>query len=693
MALCIPEKTAEKLKKLLRSGEVSVDELAGFNSKKRREFFERYSTPDVAKKINIDFERRMTAKTRKSLDNFIDGLNTPKDVRNTVKSRLADTDNVFTNDGVFLEDLAGQKVGFKLDESEFNLLYDLGKEMEELKAANKKKGISKELKIKNEKKSALLERYLNKEAGAIERSRIGTKAGPRKISQAADEYGKMSIQYRNELGKFMIKAVGEAAGSMKSIKASFDNSLWGRQAIKLLMNVQVGTKNPFITQKIWWNNFKKSWGDFKNTFFSEAYKNRIFKELDLDKDGRVAKYIAKYENELALDMAYSDIYTRPNYKNGKYTRAINNYGLQVREEAFPSSMPERIPYLGKGFKASENAFTAGSARIRADLADVLIDKMEEAGVDMMVKENADALGKLVGGMTGRAHLETFEPVAEFLNKAMFSPRFFKSQLETFTNLKGVAYMGKGATELQKVKKEAAVQSLQQIATAFSLLSIASIFDLTDLDPRSTRFGRIQVKDEILVDITGGNAMVAGMVAKMLSDKRYDPKLGVYKKIDGFGSKSTDILVNFLENKQAPALRIMTDLLNGEHFGGEPISVKNTSKQILLPISVEEISTQFAQRNDISTALIMLMGEAIGMSTVDIRWAPRGKDWSELRKKNEVLFWKASGELSEELQIRMKPLRENEAFQNQENEEKLKRLEKIAREVRKNIISRYKNIEN
>jgi hypothetical protein len=103
----------------------------------------------------------------------------------------------------------------------------------------------------------------------------------------------------------------------------------------------------------------------------------------------------------------ADVFSRPNAMNGKYAAAKNGYGLGIfHEEAFPTSIPSRIPFLGKVFKASESAFTGSALKMRAELADAVIATAEKNGIDMLDETQATALGNLVTSLTGRGELTT-----------------------------------------------------------------------------------------------------------------------------------------------------------------------------------------------------------------------------------------------------------------------------------------------
>jgi hypothetical protein len=140
-----------------------------------------------------------------------------------------------------------------------------------------------------------------------------------------------------------IVALRESFDIAKSIVASIDNSLWGNQGIVTFFDPK--------TNGIWIKNFLKSFGDIKRGLKGE--------------DATLA--------------ARAEVYSRPDALNGLYEKQGIGIGLK-REEAYPTSLPERageVPVVGPAlvpfarlFKASSEAYHAGSIRMRADLADM-----------------------------------------------------------------------------------------------------------------------------------------------------------------------------------------------------------------------------------------------------------------------------------------------------------------------------------
>ena len=245
------------------------------------------------------------------------------------------------------------------------------------------------------------------------------------------------------------EAIYEAAGATKSILTSLDNSFFGRQGIKVLMT----------TPSIWIKNFAKSWKD-------------IAKELG----GKNAMIPIK-----------ADVLSRQNALNGLYQRMKLAIDI-ASEEAYPSSLPEKIPLLGRLYKASESAFNGAALRMRADLADRVLKQAEDSGVDLNDTTQLESLGKLVNSMTGRGSIGKAEAVSREINALFFSIKFLKSNFDTLTSHLTDETMSPYA------KKEAAKNLAKIVAGTASVLYLSSqlIPGSVEWDPRSPDFGKIRI---------------------------------------------------------------------------------------------------------------------------------------------------------------------------------------------------------
>ena len=167
-----------------------------------------------------------------------------------------------------------------------------------------------------------------------------------------------------------------------------------------------------------------------------------------------------------MDFVDADIVSRQNALNGLYKRMKLDV-LGVTEEAFPGIAQEKIPGIGRLFKASDVAYTAFLQRTRADLADKYLDYAVKAGVDITDKKQIESIGKLVNSLTSRGDLGRLEGSARVLNNVFFSPRLVKANMDILT----AHQFQRGVTPF--VRKRAALNLLKMAASVGAVLTVAN----------------------------------------------------------------------------------------------------------------------------------------------------------------------------------------------------------------------------
>ena len=395
--------------------------------------------------------------------------------------------------------------------------------------------------------------------------------------------------------------IDDIFGTMKSMKSGFDNSFFGRQ----------GQQSFIESPRMWMKNFVKSWGD-------------ISKE---------------YRGVDAMTLAKAEVFGRRNAMNGKWS----NMGLYIHlafEEAYPSHLlrglaTSKVPgvgLFGKTYKASESAFSAGAMRMRADLADMLIKRGEEMGVDFMDKAQARPIGILVNSMTGRGNLESLglERSSRFLNVALFSARFLKSRIDVLTaplkyaTMKGKQSLGKGDYSAGEVfaRRTAALNTLYLIG---SMGLILAAFDemqpgSVNWDSRSSDFGKIKVGNTRF-DVSGGLGSLIVLASRIAPSKhngkwsqwRVNSK-GKYTDLrkGGYGDDAFDVLLDWGTNKASPGAGVLISLMKGKDFSYNPITYQSIIEQATVPIT---ISTMMDMKDeDGAMILIGTLADALGINT-------------------------------------------------------------------------------
>lgn len=395
------------------------------------------------------------------------------------------------------------------------------------------------------------------------------------------EYGRARVDFSKYVNDLKFKdnplslkekikgSISEIGGTSKSLKASLDNSAIFRQ----------GWKTLFTHPEIWFRNAKQSFADIWKTFGKKA----------------------------VMDELNADIVSRPNYDLMRKAKlAIGNI-----EESYPSTLPERVPFLGRAYKASENAFTAFVQRTRADVFDKYIETAQKAGVDVTDKVQLENIGKLVNSLTGRGYLGRLEPSANVVNNLFFSPRFLKSHLDVLT-----AHLAqKDVTPF--VRKQAAINLLKIVGGTATILGVANAVKpgSVELDPRSADFGKIKIRDTRF-DVSGGMASILTLAARLATWSSKSSTTGKITQLNSgkYGSQTAmDILLNFSESKLSPVASIIKDVLKGQDFQGKKPRVLGEANNLLTPLPI----TNFMElKNDPNSANILLamIADALGIGT-------------------------------------------------------------------------------
>lgn len=647
--VCLPRKERDDLIIALRKGEISLSQLTQMTSKERGALFAKRLPIEQAKLVNATFEQALISNQKKALKDWVVSTTKAKDpIRKDMLKRVDRIERALTptEQGDFLQDLAETKLGIRVTEEEAKQILIRKKLVDDAKS-----------KIDP-----------NEPRGSENRMRYGYALDDFKtyVANLKNDAEALTFKERAQLSNWG-KNIIDAAGAAKSLVATFDNSFIGRQGIKTLLT----------------GNYKQWFKSFKGSF------ELLGKELVAKTPG-----LFKDRDDAIMRTLRAEIYSRPNSLNGKYTAAKNGYGLGVlTEEAYPSSLPEKLPFIGRLFKASNTAFSGSALRMRADLADAMIARMEDVGVDMLDETQATAFGKIVGSMTGRGHLGRGESVATNLNALFFSPRFLKANFDTLT---AHAF---DKTFTPEAKREAAKNLLKIVGSLGVTLSVLKMVnpDGVELDPRSSRFGKIRVNDK-WVDITGG---MGGLVTLAMRGvpTLHNGEWGQwtksatsqkFTKLGGgdFGDPNyLDTFEQFFEGKLSPLAGAVRDLWKGETYSGDKPTVPVLARNLVVPISLQNLVDDIQKGND--QILFSAISDGLGFSVSDSVMFGTSEKWDKLeQKKGEAVKQEALVKLTENYNKRVGKLKDSRRWDKMDNEEQSKELDKIKREETDKILSRY-----
>lgn len=584
---CLIKSEENAFRKALLEKKINPFELANMSSEQRRGVFEQYVSKESAERINSQYESKLLLKNQQlGFQSWVkNALGLKPEVKRDLLAkidRLSETGALDPKDlQSFKEDLVKTRLGL-------GITFEEAKTINELAAKRREQKDVWEAKLKSNPRwssdpQATRSEWINDE------SRLKYGIAERVIKKYVDDL-KLSANktsFRENPQLYISDTLSQIPGTLKSLMASLDNSFFGRQGIKNLYG-------NLEQKKIWVRNFAKSFSDIG------------------------AELMAKKVNGLEpLDLIWADIYSRPNALNGKYK--AGDYQLSVTsEEAFPSSLPERIPGLRRLYKASETAFSGAALRMRADLADMYISVMDKSGLNTLNPEEAKGMGRLVGSLTGRGNLGTFEASAKKINTYFFSIKFMKSNYDTLT----AHYQDENMSKF--VKSQAKKNLLSIVAHLAGIFAFAKLLDpeSVDEDPRSTNFGKIKIYGN-WTDITGGMSSLVSLAARIIPTK-HNGEWGGWKKSSSgkwsnlysgkFGEGTGwDLLINTLiTNKLSPIMSVFKDFVSGTMFGGEPFNLKKAIINSTVPLTIQQVYD--AKDKSFATVLGVLISESFGFGT-------------------------------------------------------------------------------
>lgn len=544
---CLIPKIADEFIDRIKKGEITPEKLNSLDSAGRREYFAKFMGEEIAIQTNALYESKLLLKNQqRGIINWAKQVSGLKpSTRASIIERVNKLDKVFDpkSEKEFLNDLANKKLGIDVSFDEVKKITELSKEVMDKKEAFENGG------DRISYGEALVD--FNDYVEGLKHESNKTNLTDLKKNPVIT------------IGKALVKG----AGIMKSLKASLDNSAIGRQGLKVMLSNK--------GSGIWLKNALKSFDDIVKTFGGKNVERAV----------------------------KADILSRPNAVNGKYKK----YGLYLKsaEEAYPSSLPEKIPVLGRAFKASEAAYKNFMLRTRADLFDKYAEIADKTGADLT------GIGEMINSLTGRGHLGSLERGADTLNNIFFSPRFLKSHIDLLT-----------AHSLDKnispyVRKQAALNLLKTISGIAGALTLANAVapGSVEWDPRSSDFGKIKIKNTRF-DATGGMASVATLASRLIRNSTKSSLTNKIKPLNSgeYGSKTSgDVIMDFFNNKLSPAASLIRDLLNRHDRDGAPLSLKKVALDTVTPIT---ISTYQELKKDPNSAdnLIAMIADGLGIST-------------------------------------------------------------------------------
>jgi len=574
--VCLPPKLVDAFKANLVSGKLNPNRLATMTSEERHALFSQVLGEGNAKFINANFEEKLLLKNQQQ--GFLTWMkrtaNMKPEIRRTLEAKIAKLDHVLSpeEEKSFLKDLASTKLGVDVSAEEAARIAELSKGVQEAEALPR-----------TSKEDALKKGYTptaNDLAYGYARhdfhEHINTLKNDAGKFRFADLRGKTALQ--------AVPAVSKAiVDTTKSIGASLDDSFALRQGLKAFW-----TENG-----IWRKQFLES---FRNIV-------RGFKNTDQAKRDLTAHLMADPHYDQAI-------------KDG--------LALKGNEDAFPTSLPEKIPLAGRLFGASEVAYNAFAENLRLAIYKKQMAMARELD-GAVPKEYGQNMARMVNSLTGRGSFGRYDTIAGPLNVAMYSARFLKSNLDTLllhplgSGVGGTADFirrKEGASIASAAQRKAAINIAKIVVGTAGVLALADQLKpgSVDFDPRSSNFGKIKIGDTRF-DVTGGMGSIVELAAQLKTWSTKSATTGVITKLNSgeYGSQTgLDVLVNFLANKTSPVGGVVIDKLKGQDHAGNKFSAKNEAGGLVTPLGFKNYQELKSDPHS-ANVLAAVLADAFGVS--------------------------------------------------------------------------------
>jgi len=546
----IPEKIAE-FKKALKSKDLTIDELLKMSTEERIKTLKKYAG-ESAKDINLLFEQKLVLKNKMlGVTNLLSkitksGKYSPESIAE-IKSALKKFKDLNESrilnpkeSEVFYNALADKLTGTEITRAESKHLFGLKATSDEaFTKYNTETSLwaSPEARAEAGASKVLLENYIG-----------DLKGDSRSVRQMLKDRGyQFKTEYKDGKSRAVASLIGdtiqEIADNSVAMVASVDNSFLGRQGLNTLMT----------RPSIWWDMAGKSFTDFYKTL----------------------------KGQKADDALWAKIYTEPNYINGKYDIA----GLFPRaEEQFPTSLPARIPVIGRVFGASENAFTGSALRARTQLFNLYDNIATKNGVDMTDNFQIKSIGTMVSSLTARGKWgKTGEP--KIVRALMWAPKMLKANIDVLTG-----HIGQNISPF--AKRQARINLGKIVATSAVIGVIANAISpgSAETDPLSSDFGKIKVGNTRF-DFTGGKSQLITLAARLIMNETKSTITGETKKFgEGYKPETRfSTSLKFLTNKFNPVAGAIVNMMKGVDFKGDKVTTAGIITSMFTPITVQNVA--------------------------------------------------------------------------------------------------------
>lgn len=309
--------------------------------------------------------------------------------------------------------------------------------------------------------------------------------------------------------------------------------------------------------------------------------------------GDIPAMLRAFRSEQGEFSLLNSLQMRPNGITGRYKEAKlalhnpHDYSSMIAEGNYRTAWANKIPFIA----GTGRAYTALLAHMRADLFDMMTEKLEAANNSQpLTTRELEAIGEFVNDSTGAGKLGFGNnqirsgEAKELLGAAIFSPAFVASR---FRLLFGASLWGGTLRTRQAIAGEY-LRMAAGTAAVYALLSaLADRDDDRDrFDPRSSNLLKLKF-GETKLDIMAGLNQAAVLLARewmgqITRKGKTTPIRG--EGVPFGGTTATDVAVNFLRSKASPAASFAWNRLSGTDYSGNPATLKHDLLQFTLPIT-------------------------------------------------------------------------------------------------------------
>ncbi len=652
--ICIPKNKIDAFKSALKNKELDIATLVKLSTEERTALFEKFAGEN-AKAMNTLFEEKLILKNRlQGLKNWAsktgeigryDPAKKAKIEALLSEFRAKQQERIFSpkENEAFLADLAEETLGTRITKEEAKNVFDLTIKADGLRRNFDEmtgKWKSEQNRLDYGASKVVLEKYTQ----SLKDGDLSVKDLIKKTLQETKQM--WSENAPKAIASLLLKTLKTISDNSISLVATMDNSFIGRQGLKTLMT------HPTV----WWDGAKNS--------FTDIYKTLGGKN--------------------ARDALMADIYSKPNFINDRYELAKL---IPRTEEQFPTSLPERIPVIGRLFTASEHAFTGSAVRMRTGLFDLLSDMAERNGVDMSDKYQIQSLGKMINSLTARGQWgQRGEPAVVRL--VFWAPRMIKGNIDILT-----AHVGQDLSSF--ARKQAAINLVKIAGETALIMTIANAIKpgSAETDPRSSNFGKIKVGNTTF-DITGGMASLVVLASRVITNSTKSTTTGIVRELgSGYAETSRmDVLINFLESKTTPPVSAIVSWLKGADITGKTPTIGKIISSAFTPISIQN-AIQLKDDASVQAVLgVILDGLGINANTYQptTDWGQNaGAELQQFRQKvGDAKFKAANDKFNRQFSAWITGVVKDPKFQDLSEDDKQKVVTSKKSAIKDQILKQY-----